>query len=191
MECAATPELLTAIDEPAARFDDFDLIVRLYRPKIFRFVLASLREQDAAETLTQDCFLRAYNYRDHFRSECSVNTWLMQIAVNLVRDHVKNRRLQFWRRTQRKGRPVQEIINLVPTGQQSSEEIALLQERVREVWSVADSLSEKQREVFLLRFVEDMDLPEIADATGMKLGTVKTHLFRGLQIVRERIAAKA
>ena len=45
----------------------------------------------------------------------------------------------------------------------------------------------KQRTVFLLRFVEDMDLLEIAVATGMKEGTVKTHLFRALRAVRERI----
>jgi len=48
-------------------------------------------------------------------------------------------------------------------------------------------LSERQRTVFLLRFVEDMDLLEIAAATGMKEGTVKTHLFRALQAVRERM----
>jgi RNA polymerase sigma-70 factor (ECF subfamily) len=41
--------------------------------------------------------------------------------------------------------------------------------------------------VFLLRFVEDMDLLEIAVATGMKEGTVKTHLFRALHAIRERL----
>jgi RNA polymerase sigma-70 factor (ECF subfamily) len=55
------------------------------------------------------------------------------------------------------------------------------------VWSAAAALSEKQRTVFLLRFVEDMDLLEIAAATGMKEGTVKVHLFRALHAVRERI----
>ena len=45
-------------------------------------------------------------------------------------------------------------------------------------------MSERQRTVFLLRFVEDMDLLEIAAVTGMKEGTVKTHLFRAVQSVR-------
>jgi RNA polymerase sigma-70 factor, ECF subfamily len=55
---------------------------------------------------------------------------------------------------------------------------------VRAVWNAAASLSERQRTVFLLRFVEDMDLLEIAAVTGMKEGTVKAHLFRALQAVR-------
>ena len=52
------------------------------------------------------------------------------------------------------------------------------------IWKAAASLSERQRTVFLLRFVEDMDLLEIAAVTGMKEGTVKTHLFRAVQAVR-------
>jgi RNA polymerase sigma-70 factor (ECF subfamily) len=52
------------------------------------------------------------------------------------------------------------------------------------IWSAVARLSGKQRTVFLLRFVEDMDLLEIAAVTGMKEGTVKTHLFRALQSMR-------
>jgi RNA polymerase sigma-70 factor (ECF subfamily) len=50
-----------------------------------------------------------------------------------------------------------------------------------------DSLTEKQRTVFVLRFVEELELAEIAETTGMKESTVKSHLYRALGIVRERI----
>ena len=60
----------------------------------------------------------------------------------------------------------------------------LAKEQVEAIWRAAASLSERQRTVFLLRFVEDMDLLEIAAVTGMKEGTVKTHLFRAVQSVR-------
>ena len=60
-------------------------------------------------------------------------------------------------------------------------------EKIEAVWSAAAGLSHKQRTVLLLRFVEDMDILEIAAATGMKEGTVKVHLFRALQTVRTRI----
>jgi RNA polymerase sigma-70 factor (ECF subfamily) len=63
----------------------------------------------------------------------------------------------------------------------------LLGERVKAIWNAAAALPDKQRSVFLLRFVEDMDLLEIAAVTGMKEGTVKTHLFRALRTVRERM----
>jgi RNA polymerase sigma-70 factor (ECF subfamily) len=62
-----------------------------------------------------------------------------------------------------------------------------VKQQVQAVWDATATLSERQRTVFLLRFVEDMDLLEIAAATGLKEGTVKVHLFRALQAVRERV----
>src|SRR5271165_2695968 len=82
---------------------DFEAVVRAHQPGIFRFILASLRDVDAAETLSQECLLRAYQARQRFRGDASVKTWMMRIAVNLVRNHLTNRRLMFWRRTQRSG----------------------------------------------------------------------------------------
>ena len=47
--------------------EDFDALMRQHQPRIFRFLLASLRDRDAAENLTQDCFVRAYKAREQFR----------------------------------------------------------------------------------------------------------------------------
>ena len=64
MELTATSQLMSGagkeVDEPAvaAATEDTESILRIHRPKVFRFILASLRDTDAAETLTQDCFLR-------------------------------------------------------------------------------------------------------------------------------------
>jgi len=69
----------------------------------------------------------------------------------------------------------------------SSETRILRNERIRAVWQVTGTLPEKQRTAFLLRFVEDMDLLEIAAAMGLKEGTVKVHLFRAVQSVRQRL----
>lgn len=175
-----------AVEAGAALREDFDAVVRVYRPRIFRFVLASLRDSDAAETITQDCFLRAHRGRDGFRGDSSLETWLMQIAVNLVRDHTRNRRWQFWRRAEAGAARV-ETVPLGDNRSASPEKQALLAESVAAVWEAAGGLPERQRTVFLLRFVEDMDLLEIAAATGMAEGTVKAHLFRALQTVRERL----
>lgn len=166
---------------------DFDALVRAYWPRVFRFALASLRDRDAAETLAQECFLRAYRARDRFRGEASVGTWLMQIAVNLARDHARNRKLQFWKRATADTVEASDAVALAAAPGASPEAEALARERVRAVWSAAARLSERQRSVFLLRFVEDMEILEIAQATGMKEGTVKTHLFRALESVRAEL----
>jgi len=172
--------------EPISRGEipDFDLLVHLHRPRIFRFILASLRDREAAENLTQDCFVRAYKARDQFRGASTIATWLMQIAANLVRTHESSRRLKFWRRSLQPAIDLADVREWIPDRQMSPEQMAAAKQQVEAIWKVAAHLSERQRTVFLLRFVEDMDVLEIVAVTGMKEGTVKTHLFRAVQSVR-------
>jgi RNA polymerase sigma-70 factor (ECF subfamily) len=184
---AASPFIASALSSPAAELQDFERVVQVYWPRIFRFVLASVQDTDAAETLTQDCFLKAYHARSCFRGEASVNTWLMRIAVNLVRDFGRNRRLQFWMRTRLSALETGALAEWLTAKNLSPEEEALVKDELASVWAASESLSDRQRTVFLLRFVEDMDLLEIAAATGLTEGAVKTHLFRALQKIRERV----
>lgn len=191
METVLSPELIPAIAEPGTReLADFDAVVQLYRPGIFRFILASLRDRDAAETLTQECFLKAFRAREQFRGEASVKTWLIRISVNLVRDHLSNARLKFWRRTQQSSVDMSVAESWLADTRSSPEALAHAKQQVAAIWSAVSRLSEGQRTVFLLRFVEDMDILEIAAATGLKEGTVKIHLFRALRSVRARMSAK-
>lgn len=111
----------------------------------------------------------------------------MQIAVNLVRDFGRNRTLQFWRKAERLDVEAEVLRERLPGREISPEADAMLKEQVRTVWGHVGSLSGSQRTVFLLRFVEDMDLLEIAAATGMSEGTVKKHLFRAVRNLRERM----
>jgi len=184
MEQTVLTEAAQLEQEPYSELDDFDAIVREHRPRVFRFLLASLRDREAAENLTQDCFMRAYKAREQFRGESSVTTWLMHIAANLVRNRESSGRLKFWRRNLRGGADLADLSDWLPEQQTSPEALALAKEQVKAIWRAAARLSERQRTVFLLRFVEDMDLLEIAAVTGMKEGTVKTHLFRAMQAIR-------
>jgi RNA polymerase sigma-70 factor (ECF subfamily) len=164
---------------------DFDAVIRLYWPVVYRFALAYLREKDAAEVVAQDCFLRAFRSRHAFRGDAAVKTWLMQITANLIRDRIRNRRLQFWRHA-----APPDAIDLetcIASPNASPEAQALLKDQVRAVWKATHRLSAKQRAVFLLRFVEEMELAEIAEVLGMRVGTVKAHLFRALNSVREQM----
>ncbi len=180
MEPAATA---TAIMETCAReTGDFDSVVQLYWPRVFRFALASLRDRDAAEALTQDCFLHAYQGWGRFRGESSIQTWLMRIAVNLVRDASRNRRLQFWKRL--RAADSEEIGRQICDRRLSPEQEALLREQVAGIWTATASLPERQKTVFLLRFAQDMTLLEIAGATGLSENAVKVHLYRALRAVR-------
>ena len=99
MEPIPAADWMPATVENSKELEDFEAVVRLYWPKVFRFLLASLRDRDAAESLAQDCFWKAYRARKSFRGDSSLSTWLMRIAANLVRDHFRNRRLAFGRLT--------------------------------------------------------------------------------------------
>jgi RNA polymerase sigma-70 factor, ECF subfamily len=177
--------------ESVLELADFDEVVRLYRPRIFRFLMGSLGDRDLAETLTQDCFLKAYTARHQFRGDSSLATWLTRIAVNLVRDYLRSRRMRFWQKTRDTALDIVDVGEWIPDGACSPEEVCLQQERVREIWRSVEKLSRQQRTVFLLRFVEEMELSEIAETTGMNTSTVKSHLYRALRIVRERVLGKS
>ena len=178
---------MAAVERACGEVEDFDAAVRLHWRSVYRFVLASVRDADAAGTLTQDCFLRAHRALGRFRGDCALHTWLMQIAVNLVRDYGRQRSLQFWNRARATAIDVDRAGVWMADRGLSPEEQASAKERLRAVWQASGELPRRQRTVFLLRFVEDMDLLEIAAATGMKEGTVKVHLFRALHAVRERL----
>jgi len=187
MEDFAASAMAAAVIDRRTLTADFDSVVGAFRPAVFRFALACLRDRDAAETVAQDCFLKAFNSRNAFRGDCAVKTWLMQIAVNLIRDRIRNRKLQFWRRA--KLEPVDCLGQRLDAHQPSPETALVCREKLAAMWTAVDRLPAKQRCVFLLRFVEDLDVLEIAEATGMKEGTVKTHLFRSLATIREKIGA--
>jgi RNA polymerase sigma-70 factor (ECF subfamily) len=170
-----------------AEVTDFDAVLREYRPRVFRFALASLRDRDAAETVTQDCFLRAHAAWEQFRGDASVQTWLMRIAVNLIRDTGRSRRFQFWRRA------LSGSVDLGAAGEwladraASPEQQVADRQRVDAVWRIVGKLSERQRTVFLLTFLEEMSPAEIEAATGITRDAIKVHLFRAVRTIRKRL----
>jgi len=166
---------------------EFSRVVADHRLQIFRFLLASTRDADLAETLTQECFLKAHRNWSTFRGDSSAMTWLMRIAINLQKDHWRNRRMQFWRRATTNKVDLDEAGEWLPSGERSAEQKLLARERVKQVWQAVENLSERQRTIFLLRFVEELELSEIAQTTGLSEGTVKAHLSRALARVRTQI----
>ena len=171
-------------DARATSLDDLDTVVALYQPRIFRFLLANLRDRDSAETLTQETFLRAWSARSSFREDCSIGTWLTRIALNLARDHTRTGRFRFWKHISTNAVDVADVAASVPNCEASAESHLIAQQQVALIWETVANLSGRQRTIFLLRFLDEMDIPEIAVATGLPIGTVKSHLYRALHIVR-------
>ena len=166
--------------------DDFETVAALYQPRVFRFLLANLRDRDAAETLTQETLLRAWSARASFREDCSLGTWLIRIALNLARDHTRTARFRFWKHISASAIDVDDVAAHIPNREGSAESHLIARQQVKLIWETVADLSPRQRTIFLLRFLEEMEIPEIASATGLPLGTVKSHLYRAINIIRTR-----
>jgi RNA polymerase sigma-70 factor (ECF subfamily) len=186
MQLALDPDMICCVTGEAtlAELDNIEALDRVYRSRLLRFVAYSTGDQDLAESIVQDCLLKAYNNRDSFRGDCAVYTWLCHIATNLVRDHQRTRKFQFWRRIQKTAPDLSELSSLLPSPGSSPESQILAREAAQQVTSALESLSLNQRTIFLMRFIEEMELQEICQATGMQISTVKTHLHRAVKAVR-------
>src|SRR3984957_14788400 len=169
---------------------EFAEVAARYRPQIFRFLLASLRDPDSAETLAQDCLLKAHRNWASFRGDSSVMTWLLRIAINLQKDHWRSRRLQFWKMTSANSVDADDASQWLPSGESSPEQQVVARDQVRQVWKAVKGLSERQRTVFMLRHVEEMEIQEIAHTVGLSEGTVKAHLSRAVARVRAELGGK-
>jgi RNA polymerase sigma-70 factor (ECF subfamily) len=192
MEAMGTA-LSTTIDagtaaRPGIAEQEFDAIVREHQRRVYRVLFVLLRNPDVADTLTQETFLRAYEKRASFRGEARIDTWLLKIAVNLARDHARNRRASFWKRLigVDDGENPEQISQL-PDPQASPEQTLVARRQLEAAWTIAAELPPQQRTIFMLRFAEEMTLPEIAQVLGLRTGSVKTHLFRAMTTVRKRL----
>jgi RNA polymerase sigma-70 factor (ECF subfamily) len=192
MQLALDTDIICCVTaEPAlTELNDIEALDRIYRSRLLRFVAYSTNDLDLAETVVQDCLLKAYNARASFRGDCSVYTWLAHIALNLVRDHQRTQKFKFWRNVQKTAPDMSEMSSLLPSSQSSPENQILARERAKQVTVALDTLSINQRTVFLMRFIEEMDLQEICQATGMQLSTVKTHLHRAVKAIRLKLGGR-
>jgi RNA polymerase sigma-70 factor (ECF subfamily) len=150
-------------------------------------VAFSTGDEDLAETIVQDCFLKAYRARKGFRGECNVSTWLYRIALNVMRDYQRVQKFQFWKRVGQATVDLSDVNTALASEEPSPETRMLAGEQADRVQLALKSLPGKQRIVFIMHFLDEMEPREISVATGMSLSTVKTHIQRAMKAVRSRL----
>jgi RNA polymerase sigma-70 factor (ECF subfamily) len=193
MQIAMTAPMIHLSNQVSAisELDDIDALLKLYGTRVQRYVVFAIGDQDIADTITQECFLKAYTGRDNFRGDCSISTWLFSIANNLIRDQIRIKKFQFWRKASANAIDVQEMASFLPSNEASPETRLLAQERMGQVTEALEKLSINQRKVFILRVSEGLDLHEISSSTGMPINTVKTHLYRAVTAIRSNLGVNA
>lgn len=166
------------------REDGFEELVRRYQRPIAAYVYRMVGDYDAALDLTQEVFIKVYGSLSRYRPEYKFSTWIYKIAHNAAVDHLRrySTREQSLT-TEAEGASYElPIESTKPTPEQESER----RERRAEIESVVDQLSPAYRELVVLRHSHDLSYDEIAEVTGLPLGTVKNRLFRAREVMRQQ-----
>lgn len=149
----------------------FERLVARYQRPLFNFILRYLDDRPAAEDLTQEVFLRAYQAAGRFEPRASVSSWLFKIAYNLAMNELKRRgRFQ----------PLEEQPPALEAeaARRSHGESTALRELEGEVASALGALSENQRAALLLRVNEGMSYKEIGEVMELSVQSVESLIFR-------------
>jgi RNA polymerase sigma-70 factor (ECF subfamily) len=170
----------------------FDEMVSRYWDRIYSMVNQLLRNQQDAEEVTQDAFIRAHRGLSNFRGESAFSTWLYQIATNLAR----NRYWYWWRR--KRDRSVSfdaplsadnetTLADLIPADVATPDDITVTQEFVNRIAHGMERLGAKHREILILRNVKNLSYEEIAGILGISVGTVKSRIARARESLRAKL----
>ncbi|HEX7157787.1 MAG TPA: sigma-70 family RNA polymerase sigma factor [Edaphobacter sp.] len=162
----------------------FEQVVREHQAMVFRTLLRLTGSREHLEDLAQEVFLRLYKALPNFRGESLVTTYLYRITVNVAQNE--------WKRRKRSDRPLVSISDETRGWEErlehpdrNAEQQMEEREFQGQVEEQLQRLSGVERTVLVLYHQEERSYEQIAEALGMPIGTVRTHLHRGRKKLRE------
>ena len=148
----------------------FDELVRRYQSPVRRFFLnLTLGDEQLSDDLAQDTFIKAYLNIGKFRAMASFQTWLMRIAYNVFYDHYRKMRNEKLEMRNVNGEMINDHFSFLTS--HSSFKM--------DIYAALALLKPDERTCITLQLIDGYDIQKIAEITGIKEGTVKSHLSRG------------
>jgi RNA polymerase sigma-70 factor (ECF subfamily) len=179
-------ERARAHDEAAIR-----AIIQRHNRRLYRIARSILRDDDEAEDVLQETYLRAFTHLQDFRGDASFGTWLCRIAMNEALGRLRRRRPTMESTTMENERDGAEIIRFPAAGPEFDPERVTAQREIRRLLEDAvDRLPDEFRVVLIARTVEDMTVEDTAALLGLKPETVKTRLHRARHRLRETLETR-
>lgn len=171
------------IDAVKGRVDGFEELVRRYQRPITGYIFRMLGDYESSLDVTQEVFIKVYNSLSRYSPEYKFSTWLYRIAHNAAIDHMRRNPVsaQSLEAENADGTYQIQIESRRPSPEQDHER----KEWRNEIDSVVRCLPPAYRDLILLRHSRDFSYDEIAEVTGLPLGTVKNRLFRAREMMRE------
>ena len=161
----------------------FDTLVRRYYPRVLGLCRKMLSRRESAHDAAQESMLRAYRKLHLYDPSRRFSAWLMTLTARLC--------VSLGQRDRREPEPWEEIGDAdggLPDTADGPAEVTEKAEVAVRVAEAVRSLPDLYKPVCVLRHVEGLSYQEIAEATGLPIGTVKIHLFRAKKHLREELA---
>ena len=181
----ATDEQLVALVLRGDR-DRFGELIGRYQARLVNYLYRLLRNLDDAHDLAQEVFLKVYQALDRFDPQYRFSTWLFRVAQNAAIDQIRRRRLKLVSLHQEDDGGEARDWDL-PSGDRGPYGELRNRERGDAIQEAIDGLPWEYRELILLRHMAELAYEEIARLKGMPLGTVKNKLFRGRQMLKDKL----
>jgi RNA polymerase sigma-70 factor (ECF subfamily) len=160
--------------------DQFGPIVAAFERRLFGLMLMMTRDRAAAEDVTQETFVRAFQHLDRFDDARPFYPWLSTIAVRLAQNWL----VQRVRIREREGAEIDAEASTAAIADDDPLTELITDERERSLWRAVASLPSGERTAVVLHYRQEMSVSEIARALGVTDGTVKTLLFRARKRLR-------
>lgn len=168
--------------------DAFSDLVKHYDRRVFRMAKQITQNDDDAEDVLQETFLKAYTHLDDFQGNSKFYTWLVRIAVNEALMKLRKRRSD---RTVPLDEPIDtgedEMVREIAVWDENPEDTYSREELGEILDQAIQSLKPAYRTVFVLRDIEEMSIEETAEALGLSISAVKSRLLRARLQLREKL----
>lgn len=177
-------ELIAAFQRGSS--EAFNVIVARYKNPLTNFAYRFLGDYDDSDDIVQETFVRVFRNKHSYRPQAKFSTWIYTIAGNLAKSRLRQRERHrvlsistLWR-TGEEDREADIPDNRYPADRDA--ERSLTHERIQEA---LNEISAKYREVVILRDIQEFSYEEIAQITGLNLGTVKSRIKRGRTMLQK------
>ncbi len=164
----------------AGESDAFAALVERYGGRVFNIALRIAGDRDAADDCAQEAFVRAYRALHQYDPAYPFGPWLYRIVTNTSLNHV-----QRWRRHE--STSDDDAPDIAEPAESGPEDFTIRREEVSEVLTAMSEISPAYRAALTLRHIPQLSYQEVADALGLPLGTVKTHLHRARSALRAQL----
>jgi len=163
----------------------FDLLVLKYQSRVIATVFKYVKEKQLAEDIAQEAFIKSYKSLDSFREESSFYTWVYRIAVNTAKNYIVSSK----RREEIIMTDLSEDNNYYPEKLDidSPQDILNASELRDLIFATLSSLGEETRTALSLREFDGLSYEKIAEIANCPVGTVRSRIFRGREMIEEKV----